>query len=171
MSEHRRETYSTTQPLRSSPPTILPTPLRDHSSNLTRLLSKPLIAMIDIDNAAMTVQQALPSPANTCNPNTRNRLALRPIQSETQPQSMIAPSALSQVRDMIFISCRASRNAVIGCQDLPHPAWWKVETDNRQFLSRSRSCHVLSVVRGYCNILQRTADKMKADTCAKAIWG
>lgn len=69
-SKHIRHSraYITTQPLRSQPPAILPRTLRHSSSNLTGLLRKAFIAMANIDNPAMTIQQALPCPPNPYNP-------------------------------------------------------------------------------------------------------
>lgn len=74
MQQKKKKTYTSIQPFRSIPPTILPTTLRHNSSNLTRLLRKASIAMPDIDYAAVTVQQAIPRATETCDQRSQRAL-------------------------------------------------------------------------------------------------
>lgn len=88
--------YSTIQPLGSQPPAILPRTLRHNGSNVTGLFRIAFIAMANIDNPAMTIQQALPCPPDTYNPR-RSKLANS------------RPAAVSQIGNLMRLD-----NAVIG---------------------------------------------------------
>lgn len=88
-------TYPTTQPLRSHPATLISTPLRHDGRNLARLLFEPRIAMIHINNPAMTLQQAAPSATNTC---ASHQKQLAPALPSIVQQLSHGPSVLSDAR-------------------------------------------------------------------------
>lgn len=139
-----RETYTTTQPLRSQPPTLFPFPLRHNSSDLGRQLLVPLITTTNIDDPAVPIQQALPSAPNTyAHPE-------EPLANTSTTRVTILHRV--KVRDALrSLSAESLKHAVIGCEDLPLPAWakWRRRTVEENPTSKKQAGRALLEIMEY----------------------